>query len=41
MGIEEGEKVEAKVTYNIFNKKTQKISQISRNRCPFRYKKPP
>jgi hypothetical protein len=34
----EGEKVQVKVIHNIFN---NKISQILRKRCPFRYRKPP
>jgi hypothetical protein len=40
MGIEEGEEVQTKGIHNIFNKIMQKISQISRKFCPFRYRKP-
>jgi chromosome segregation ATPase len=41
MGIEGGEEVQAKRMCNMFNKIKQKISQILRKFCPFRYKKPP
>jgi hypothetical protein len=40
MGIKEGEEVQANEICNIFNKIIQKISQILRKSCPFRYRKP-
>jgi hypothetical protein len=40
MCIEE-EEGQAKGIRNIFNKIKQKMSQISRKFCPFRYRKPP
>jgi hypothetical protein len=41
MGTEEGEEVQVKSIRNIFNKIIAKLSQMSRKRCPFRYRKPP
>jgi hypothetical protein len=41
ISTEEGDYVHAKVIHKIFNKIIQKIDQISRKFCPFRYRKPP
>jgi hypothetical protein len=41
MGIEEGEEVQAKGIYSIFNKIITESTQILRKNFPFRYSKPP
>jgi hypothetical protein len=41
MDTEEGEVVQGKVKHNIYKIRQQKISQILRKFCPFRYRKPP
>jgi hypothetical protein len=40
MGIEEGEEVQAKGLYNIFNKIITENFPNLRKFCPFRYRKP-
>jgi chromosome segregation ATPase len=42
MGIEEGEEVQEKRIYNMFNKMvTENLKKISEKFWPFRYRKPP